>query len=227
MSNPAYKRVKVLHLNYNHINSTTSLEKSDWIKHFNLLSLQGNALNEVDIFWDASYCIVVSCFILGLIYQIPLTALNHAFKHRDINGVRMFLGHNPWRCDCLTVTNYQVLTTRLHYYATQETENNKAICVDYFLSVFPQSFIAKHNQLIKDMSNVTCGPAEGDNAGKKIGLVELSSVCWSPDTNMTNLMDVLSAFLALMTVCTLVKLLYDYNGYRKTGRLPWPVSKMP
>ncbi len=90
-----------------------------------------------------------------------------------------------------------------------------------------QSFVAKHKELIKDISNVTCAANEGENAGKKINSVETSSICLNPDANTTNLMDILNVILALLTVCTIGKLLYDYYAYRKTGRLPWLVSKMP
>lgn len=88
-------------------------------------------------------------------------------------------------------------------------------------------FIAKHKQLIKDVSNVTCGPDEGESAGKKIISIELSSVCNTHENNAVNLMDVLNVFLALLTIVTIGKLLYDYHAYRKTGRLPWIASKLP
>ena len=90
-----------------------------------------------------------------------------------------------------------------------------------------QSFVAKHKELIKDISNVTCAASEGENAGKKINSVETNSICLNPYASATNLLDILSVILALLSVCTIGKLLYDYSAYRKTGRLPWLVSKMP
>ncbi|XP_057366051.1 protein singed wings 2-like [Daphnia carinata] len=171
--NPSYSRVTVLYLANNRIQSITSLENSDWIEQFSLLSLQGNLLQE-----------------------IPTQALSNVFHHQDINGVRMLLSNNPWKCDCVTITRFQ-------------------------------PFIAKHKQLIKDVSNVTCGPEEGESAGKKIISVELSSVCGTNGNNAINLMDVLNVFLALLTLVTIGKLLYDYYAYRKTGRLPWIASKLP
>ena len=98
-----------------------------------------------------------------------------------------------------------------------------------FITLFLlQQFIAKHKQLVKDVSNVTCGPEEGINAGKKIVSVELSSICADPDEySKVNLMDVLNVVLALLTIVTIGKLLYDYYAYKKTGRLPWLATKMP
>ena len=90
-----------------------------------------------------------------------------------------------------------------------------------------QTFIAQYWSLIKDFTKVSCGQNEGENAGKKIVAVERSSVCRNPDAGAINLMDVLNVFLALITVCTVGKLLYDYYAYRKTGQLPWLASKMP
>jgi hypothetical protein len=40
-------------------------------------------------------------------------------------------------------------------------------------------------------------------------------------------MDVLNVILALLTLATIGKLLYDYYAYRKTGQLPWIASKLP
>ena len=76
-------------------------------------------------------------------------------------------------------------------------------------------------------TNVTCGPEEGINAGVKIGEVEVNSVCSDPDEYKVNLMDVLNVILALLTLLTIGKLLYDYYAYKKTGRLPWLATKMP
>ena len=41
--------------------------------------------------------------------QIPTQALNNVFHHQDINGVRMLLSNNPWKCDCNTISQFQVI----------------------------------------------------------------------------------------------------------------------
>ena len=46
-TNPNYKQVTTLYLNNNKINSLSVLENSEWIKNFNVLSLQGNNVREV------------------------------------------------------------------------------------------------------------------------------------------------------------------------------------
>lgn len=55
----------------------------------------------------------------------------------------------------------------------------------------------------------------------------MNSVCSDPDEYKVNLMDVLNVILALLTLLTIGKLLYDYYAYKKTGRLPWLATKMP
>ena len=40
--------------------------------------------------------------------QIPTQELSNVFHHQDINGVRMLLSNNPWKCDCLAITHFQV-----------------------------------------------------------------------------------------------------------------------
>lgn len=47
------------------------------------------------------------------------------------------------------------------------------------------------------------------------------------DNIMKMAMDGLNVFLALVTVVTVGKLLYDFYAYRKTGQLPWLASKLP
>ena len=87
--------------------------------------------------------------------------------------------------------------------------------------------MVKYVERITDYSNIRCGVEEGVNAGKKIISVELSSVCVNPDDGYINAIDVINVFLALLTLFTICKVLYDYHAYRKTGQLPWLVSKMP
>lgn len=44
--------------------------------------------------------------------QIPTQVLSNVFHHQDINGVRMLLSNNPWKCDCLTITHFQVIQVK-------------------------------------------------------------------------------------------------------------------
>ena len=39
---------------------------------------------------------------------MPLDILNST--HMDNDGYRFFLSNNPWRCDCYSVTKFQVCT---------------------------------------------------------------------------------------------------------------------
>lgn len=41
---------------------------------------------------------------------MPIHGMNRSRNHTDDTGYRIFLAGNPWRCDCFTVTNFQVRT---------------------------------------------------------------------------------------------------------------------
>jgi hypothetical protein len=72
-----------IYLDYNHIRSISILEDSLWLDNFRVMSLKGNNL-----------------------HKIPVYFLSHVLDKN--NGVgKIFLSQNPWSCDCLFVTRYQ------------------------------------------------------------------------------------------------------------------------
>lgn len=54
-----------------------------------------------------------------------------------------------------------------------------------------------------------------------------SSVCRSPTEYSVQALDLLNLVLASLIVLILGKLAYDYYHFKKTGQLPWIVTKMP
>jgi hypothetical protein len=71
-------------LDENHIRSIESLEGADWLLNFRVLSLRSNQLT-----------------------QVPTYALDNALQ-RNRNAGIVYLGNNPWICDCLFTPTFQV-----------------------------------------------------------------------------------------------------------------------
>ena len=46
------------------------------------------------------------------------------------------------------------------------------------------------------------------------------------ETEVIELLDVVSILLALLIVLIICKLLYDYKNYKVNGKLPWIVKKL-
>ncbi|KAG5899051.1 hypothetical protein JTB14_000075 [Gonioctena quinquepunctata] len=173
-----YKSLWDLYLDNNEITSITVLEGSHWLSHFRAFSLKGNKLS-----------------------KLPAFAFDNALmKNQHMpDGLRLYLGGNPWRCDCL------------------------------FIPVFQELVLQKYAQQIKDIQDVKCSYVEGD-ANSLLPIVHLSrsSVCrLSTEYSLQEGLDLLNAVLASLIVFVLGKLAYDYYHFKKSGRLPWIVMKMP
>ncbi|CAK9814909.1 Protein singed wings 2 [Anthophora plagiata] len=87
-TNPAYRGVIDLYLDDNMIESIVQLEGSSWVDRFRLFSLRGNKLTD-----------------------LPTYALENVLQHNG-NAVSLYLGRNPWRCDCLFTPGFQDLLIR-------------------------------------------------------------------------------------------------------------------
>jgi hypothetical protein len=73
-------------LDDNHIRSIEALEGADWLLTFRVLSLRSNQLT-----------------------QVPTYALDNALE-RNRNAGIVYLGNNPWICDCFFTPSFQVST---------------------------------------------------------------------------------------------------------------------
>lgn len=54
-----------------------------------------------------------------------------------------------------------------------------------------------------------------------------SDVCREPSQYLVQPLHLLNAVLAALIVLVLGKLAFDYWSFKKTGKLPWIVAKMP
>nr|CAD7617276.1 unnamed protein product [Timema genevievae] len=86
VNNEHYRHVADIFLDDNLVESVAVLEGSPWLFNFRVFSLRGNRLS-----------------------QLPTYALDNALE-RNRHVVDIFLGNNPWQCDCLFTPSFQVNT---------------------------------------------------------------------------------------------------------------------
>lgn len=116
---------------------------------------------------------------------------------RNRNAAVVHLGNNPWVCDCFFTPSFQ-------------------------------DFIIKYRKLVKDINDVRCSSVNGDeNSLAQIQALSRSAVCREPSEYFIQPLDLLNGILASLIVLVIGKLIYDYWSFKKTGKLPWLVAKMP
>ncbi|KAL1497330.1 hypothetical protein ABEB36_008312 [Hypothenemus hampei] len=173
--NPIYRDLWEIFLDGNFITSINNLESSYWLSHFRVFSLKNNRINE-----------------------IPVYAIDNALQHNPNmpNALRMSLGGNPWRCDCIFAPRFK----------------------EMLLKYAPQ---------IWDLREVKCSKGSEKSM---VPVIDLSrgSVCHSPsEYTIQEALDLLNGILGFLIIFVLGKLAYDYYHFKKTGRLPWIVRKLP
>ncbi|CAG4956117.1 unnamed protein product [Colias eurytheme] len=171
---PQYKKLMDLYLDNNTIQFVKELEGSEWFTTFRVLSLRGNRLK-----------------------QIPVYAFDKAFQvNNNIMGV--FLGHNPWRCDCHFTPRFQGLLLK------------------YKRVIRDLSDIKCSKSDDKTISQV------------QISTLSLGIVCSRSELKMPissiNIANLVLTFLILLVVG---RFLYDWHHFRTTGKLPWISSILP
>ncbi|CAL1688175.1 unnamed protein product [Lasius platythorax] len=114
------------------------------------------------------------------------------------NVAGLYLGNNSWTCDCQFTPSFQDLLIR-------------------------------HSNLVKDINDIRCAlMSDNDNSNKQIRDLTRTEICISPDEDSwLHPLDVLNIVLASLIFLVLGKLLYDYWSFKKTGKLPWIVAKIP
>ncbi|XP_001605552.2 protein singed wings 2 [Nasonia vitripennis] len=173
-SNPVYKRVLDLYLDNNYVESVALLDGTYWLEQFRLLSLRGNKLTD-----------------------FPTYALENVLPHSE-NAVSLYLGNNPWRCDCQFTPGFQEL-------------------------------LIKYGNLVKDISDVRCSATgNGEFGNKQIRELSRTEICVPPDDDYWLYpLDILNVLLGSLIFLILGKLLYDYWSFKRTGKLPWLVARIP
>lgn len=113
------------------------------------------------------------------------------------NVAELYLGNNSWTCDCHFTPSFQDL-------------------------------LIGHSNLIKDINDIRCAlTSDNDNSNKQIRDLTRTEICISDEDSWLHPLDILNIVLASLIFLVLGKLLYDYWSFKKTGKLPWIVAKIP
>ncbi|XP_025410140.1 protein singed wings 2 [Sipha flava] len=175
LTNRHYANLLDIHLDYNWISSISILEGSRWLTQCRVLSFKGNNLTKV-----------------------PTYALDNAFQ-RNNNIGQLYLGANPWRCDCLFAPAFQDFLIKYQSLIMDLSDIKCSYQQDdeYYLTP------------IHDLPrNTLCR-----NSAKGI--------------NMVDFWDSLNIFLASLIVVIILKFIYDYILYKKYGILPRIITLLP
>ncbi|XP_043264733.1 protein singed wings 2 [Colletes gigas] len=188
-----------LRLNGNKINDLTPLTTNPVYRGVVDLYLDNNLIESIVQLEGSSW--VDRFRLLSLrgnkLTDLPTYALANVLQHNG-NAVSLYLANNPWRCDCLFTPGFQDL-------------------------------LIKYTSLVKDVNDIRCSLVNGDeNSGKTIRDLTRIEICTSPDEDpLLHPLDVLNIILASLIFLIIGKLLYDYWSFKKTGKLPWIVAKIP
>lgn len=116
---------------------------------------------------------------------------------RNHQASALYLSENPWHCECVFTSRFQELLQR-------------------------------HRELIKDVNDIRCVYTDDDGNILKSSVLALKrhDICEIDDPAIKPI-DLLNILLAILIIFIVSKLSYDYYYYRRSGRLPWIVTKMP
>lgn len=116
---------------------------------------------------------------------------------RNHQATALYLSDNPWHCECTFTFRFQ-------------------------------EFLQRHRELIKDLNDIRCIYVDDDGnvLRKSVLALKRHEICEIDDPAMKPI-DQLNIVMAILIVLIVSKLSYDYYYYRKSGRLPWIVTKMP
>ncbi|XP_052741418.1 protein singed wings 2 [Bicyclus anynana] len=174
VQNPQYQTLMDLYLDNNSIQSVKEWEGSEWFSTFRVLSLRGNLLK-----------------------QIPVYAFDKAFQGNN-NIMHVFLGHNPWRCDCHFIPRFQGLLLKYKRVIRDLMDIRCARSDD------------------KTISYV------------QISTMALGDVCRNSDVNMPiSTINIVNLVLLMLILIVVGRFVYDWHKFRATGKLPWISSILP
>ncbi|XP_073956672.1 protein singed wings 2 [Choristoneura fumiferana] len=173
IQNPHYKKLADLHLDNNSISTVKELEGSEWFNTFRVLSLRGNMLK-----------------------QIPVYAFDKAFQSNN-NIMHVFLGHNPWRCDCHFIPRFQALLLKYKRVIRDLTDIRCSKSQDKTISLV------------------------------QISTLPLGNVCTSGVEMPISPINIVNLTLATILFLVIGRFLYDWHSFKNTGKLPWISSILP
>ncbi|XP_072949139.1 protein singed wings 2 [Epargyreus clarus] len=174
VQNPQYLKLMHLYLDNNSIQAVKELEGSEWFSTFRVLSLRGNMLK-----------------------QIPVYAFDKAFQVNN-NIMHVFLGHNPWRCDCHFIPRFQGLLLKYKRVIRDLTDIRCSKSDDKKISLV------------------------------QISKVSLGNVCSKSEVEMPiSTINIVNLVLIMLIVIIVGRFLYDWHSFKTTGKLPWISSILP
>ncbi|KAJ8722024.1 hypothetical protein PYW08_004426 [Mythimna loreyi] len=171
--NPQYKKLADLYLDNNSISAVKELEGTEWFSTFRVLSLRGNLLK-----------------------QIPVYAFDKAFQYNN-NIMHVFLGDNPWRCDCHYIPRFQSLLLK---YKRVIRDLNDIRC---------SKSSDKKTSLIQ------------------ISTIPLGNICGNDDVMPISPINIVNLVLLSLILLVIGRFLYDWQNFKNTGELPWLSSILP
>lgn len=125
--NKVYANIADIYLDENQVTSIDNLEGAQWLKMFRVLSLRGNKLKEVEM----KFIIVLNYIIKTILtiydyFQLPVYVLDNAFEENK-NVAKVYLGNNPWKCDCSFTPDFQNLLIK---YSSLVKDKNDVTCFE-------------------------------------------------------------------------------------------------
>ncbi|XP_044759993.1 protein singed wings 2 [Coccinella septempunctata] len=194
-------KTKTLYLQGNEISNVLPLRTNPLYENVLDMFLDYNKISSIEELEGSAW--LTHFRVLSLrgnkLSQIPTYAIDNALQQNSNmpNAVRLRLGGNPWRCDCP------------------------------FTPVF-QEMLQKFAHQINDIMEIKCSYVEGDeNSMVPIVGLSRSSLCRFPSEYSVQALDLINVILVFLIISVLTKLAYDYYHFKRTGRVPWIVTKMP
>ncbi|XP_058462373.1 protein singed wings 2 [Malaya genurostris] len=189
----------VLHMSNNYISDVQQLTTDDSYNQVQDIYLDNNKITSIDILEDSIWLDSFRIFSLrgNRINRIRVYSLEHALE-RNAHVGQLYLANNPWRCGCRFATRMQ-------------------------------EFLRKHESVVVDSRNISCYILDDEGRMSYLPVMTLTpnDVCRKSEHNEAAVYDILSIVFASLIVLIMVKLAYDYYIYRKYGKLPWLIMKMP
>uniref|UniRef100_A0A1S4GP63 SRCR domain-containing protein n=2 Tax=Anopheles gambiae TaxID=7165 RepID=A0A1S4GP63_ANOGA len=190
----------VLHMARNKLQSVDSLTTNEHYQSVQDIYLDENRITSIDILEDTIW--LDNFRILSLrgnrMNRIRVYSVEHAIERNPGVG-KVYLSNNPWRCGCRFAIRFQ-------------------------------RFLRKHESLVADSRNITCYFINDDDGRKQylpVLTVTPNDICRPSEHNTAAFYNTLSIIFATLIILIFTKLAYDYYHYRKYGKLPWLIMKMP
>ncbi|XP_049873374.1 protein singed wings 2 [Pectinophora gossypiella] len=173
IQNPHYQKLADLYLDNNSISAVKELDGSEWFTAFRVLSLRGNLLK-----------------------QIPVYAFDKALQGNN-NIMHVFLGHNPWRCDCHFIPRFQGLLLKYRRVIRDLQDIRCSKSDDKTISL------------------------------AQISTMPLGNVCRSGVEMPISTINIVNISLTALILLVIGRFLYDWHSFKTTGKLPWLSSTLP